>query len=55
MHGFTIGPPRHALEVGLPGTGVSYTEQQSASRGSSGVVLFVLVIIGLVIALFVTP
>jgi hypothetical protein len=39
----------------LPGTGVSYTELQSASRGSSGVVLFVLVIIGLVIALFVTP
>jgi hypothetical protein len=45
---FTIGPRGTRSTVGLPGTGLSYTDQQTASRGSGGA-LFVLVVIGLIV------
>ena len=47
---FTIGPRGTRETLGVPGTGVSYTEQQSASRGWSGGVLLILIAIGLVVA-----
>jgi hypothetical protein len=46
---FTIGPRGTRSTVGLPGTGLSYSEQ-STNRGSSGGLLTVLVIVGLLIA-----
>jgi hypothetical protein len=45
---FTLGPRGTRSTVGLPGTGLSYTEQQS-TRGFSGAALLVLVVIGLIV------
>jgi hypothetical protein len=47
---FTVGPRGTTESVGLPGTGLSYREQQSASRGSALGWIFKLVLLAIVLA-----